>query len=199
MNKNIKIIIIVGLLVVIGLLVFLFTKKDNSIKIPNDEPKIEEKKLSKEELKSMIEEFEVEFNSYPYNTSIKYNFIDKTKIIDIKNSNPVSVEYNRFDELFDYLYNNAFTKLEKGIHSNSSNNNSETGQQPNYEFRVSFETSNDVPSYVTDWHPYVNKINNKAYWVLTGYNFPSYFDDLLKVLEIDDSIFGENNNYNLHN
>ena len=71
----------------------------------------------KAELKKLIKNFSIRFSSSPYNTDVEYDFTNKTKTIIHYTSGTwlhtdEVVEYDKFDELLDYLCDTVFTNTD---------------------------------------------------------------------------------------
>ena len=166
-------------------------------------PYYTDKLMERSELKRKIETFSIEFEYV--SKKVEYNFIEKTKVISNSNlnSSKTYVAYNRFDELFDFLYDNFFQNKEDLTWGNNENTYGKVYADPQavYYLTVQFNTDEIVPAYSFDkfggkwWY---NDKTEKPAWYLQGYKFPSYWDEFINILEIDESIFDGDKKFDLH-
>jgi len=182
------IIFLVVLFLGIGIFIPKITNKINN-PISTTNP------IERTELKKIIKTFTIrlpaKLASSEYGTDIEYDFINKTKTVinytsGTWNNNKEAVEYDRFDELFDYLYNTVFPNNED-LKDSSTNNYGVVYAQPKSEFDmyVEFNTVEKVPSFSNDWYSYQNSKTGLASWTLNAYKYPSYWNKFVKLLEID--------------
>lgn len=189
--KKIFLIIICVLIFLVGI-IFIFQNNNKTNNAINS--------MEKSEMKKSINTFTIRFSSEPYDTEVKYDFVNKTKTIihytsgTWKHTDEI-VEYNKFDKLFDYLYDTVLSNKE-----NLANNRGEmdTGAKPYFDMYIDFNTSEEVPSVNDNWYSYINAKTNLASLGLNGYKLPSYWKELLKILEIDKNILSEGTSYNFN-
>ncbi len=211
-TKGIKLGTVVGICVIVAVVILavIFGLR----KVRTEEPVITENgdgdgeievDFDKEGLKDLISTFEIQFNSYPLDTSVKYDFENETKTIihytsAAWDSEEEEVEYDRFDELFDYLYTTVFPNEDYLKYSSLFNFGvSYAMPEPYYDMYVHFNSMDQIPTMSSNWFSYNNTKTGYAGWGLNGYKLPSYWKELLKILEIDKSIFSDGTNYNFYN
>lgn len=143
---------------------------------------------NKEEIKKNITKFTLRVQDGQYDKDIEFNFVNKTKTIIKYTSESWEhtdeiVSYSKFDKLFEYLYNTVFQNTENII--NTSNSSKETGMKPLYSMFVAFNTTSEVKTLSSNWHSYINSVSNKAGWTLNGDRYPSYWNELKQIMEIE--------------
>lgn len=198
MKKIFLITIVVILFTTVGILIFLNSNKANNSFNTNNP-------IEKGELEKIIKTFTIRFSSQPYDTEVEYDFVNKTKTIihytsDTWNHTDEIVEYNKFDKLFDYLYNTVFSNTDNLKYSSSGNYEGVdlVVSEPYFNMYVDFNTSEELPSFNNNWYSYINSKTDLASWGLNGYKLPSYWKDLLKILEIDKSILSNGTSYDFN-
>lgn len=162
-----------------------------------------DKLMDKVELKGKIESFSICFESY--GKRVEYNFKEKTKNVSDKRSNSLKkyVQYNKFDELFDFLYDTFFQNTEDLTWGKNENMYGKVyaDPEPVYSLDVSFNSDEIVPAFSFDkfggrwWY---NEKTEKPTWHLQAYKYPSYWDEFLDISEIDESIFDGEKKLDLH-
>ena len=188
-NKaKIIIISVVGALVIAGGIV-------TAVIIANQPPREYNSSIhseQKDNIKKHIKEVTIGFHSYPHEVSVIYNFEDKTKTIErdtdkSSEKETEKVSYNRFDELYDVLYDKVFTN-EEDIHEHSDC----CAIESNYDIYVDFDTSDRIETLSENFWGYKNSNTGRYYWGLNGHKRMSEWDLVMKVAEINDSTFGSN-------
>ncbi len=183
-RKSNKTLIVVGIVLLIIIVVCAITSC-----VKHDVVQVDDS------IKDKITYFSIQFNSYPYETKVEYDFVNKKKTVIYYKSgswtpNDEEVSYNRFDELREYLVNTVFTNKD-----NTDNYSFKNGYcvvyavpEADYIMKVGFDDKGLIQAPNKYWYAYVSENDGKAYWTMGGYDRPSYWKEFLKVLEIDNSI-----------
>ena len=143
-------------------------------------------------LKEHVSKISFLFDSYPHETRVVYDFKNKTKTIQRdtdrrSEKETVEVSYRRFDELYDYIYDKVFTN-----NANLQRNSDCCAIKSVYDIYVEFDSSEERKPIGSSFHGYLNNVSKRYEWGLNGHVFPEGWASLLKIAEIDNSVFGDN-------
>lgn len=188
------------LLVIVCIIIGIFAYKNSNTQ---KQPIASNNTVEKSELKNKIKTFKIRFASNPHDTDVEYDFKNKTKTIIHYTSSQWDhtdeiIKYERFDELFNYLYNSVFPNNDKLASSKGTYGAVYAASKPYFDMYVDFNTQEEVPVLSNNWHSYKNAKTNLAGWTLNGSKLPSYWKELLNILEIDSSILSDGTTYDFN-
>lgn len=164
----------------------------------NSRPGITADARTKAEIKEKIQYVDFSFDSYPFDTDVSFDFVGKTKFIKHYTSgswtsNDETVEYNRYDELFDFLYDKIFKS-----NADLSRDSDCCALKPVYTISVFFKNDEEIKPIGSSFSSSYNSSTKQAQWSLAGHIYPENWEELLKIAELDDSIFSEGTSFDLH-
>jgi hypothetical protein len=151
--------------------------------------------IEKSELKERLETVELHFHSKPRNTEIKFDFNYHTKEVKVDGDVAKKVPYNRFDELYDYLYDHIFPNEEDlQKHSNCC------AIESVYDIYATFSGENEIKPLGTSFFSYENTVKHKQQWGLNAHYFMDGWEALMSIAEIDEGTFVSGiNGFDIHN